>query len=287
MLLTGSLIADAREANCRPGVLIPKPEFQLKVQTSHRETAGGFALLAKNNEPIAVYLDVTMVQLVNLRSEHGKRFVLRIEANSTQTLNTLTIINPAKASNFNYKADFRFTENVTASPDREFVYELPLAAGVESEIIQGYRGKFSHSDAENQHALDFALPRGTAIHAARAGMVLASRSDYTSGGIDARLLNSIDSAGNFVMMLHEDGTVAHYAHLQCGGTNLRRGDRVETGDLIGYSGSTGYSHPDYPHLHFVVRLPEKNSPYGKKTIPTRFRVNGEAVELKEAGRYSR
>ncbi len=279
--------AAAEEAYCRPGDLIPKPDFKLNVRTSHRETPVGFEILAHNQEAIAVYLDVRLLKLVNLNSQRGMHFVRKVEPGATTVLTELTVIDPHRARTFDYLADFRFTENIEAVPDRQYVYELPLAPGTESEILQGYRGKFSHYDAQNLYALDFALPRGTAIHAARGGTVIASRSDYTSGGIDKALLQSIDSAGNFVMVLHDDGSIAHYVHLQCGGTVLRRGDSVETGQLIGYSGSTGYSHPDYPHLHFVVRLPDKTTPYGNRSIPTLFRVGDQVVELKERVRYAR
>lgn len=286
-LLAVTHLAAVDEAYCRPGALIPKPDFQLNVKTSHRETPAGFEILAQNHETIAIYLDVRLLKLVNLKSQPGKRFVRKVEPGATTVLTELTVIDPHRARTFDYRADFRFTENTEAVPDRQYVYELPFAPGTESEIIQGYRGKFSHYDAQNLYAVDFALPRGTAIHAARGGTVIASRSDYTLGGIDKALLKSIDSAGNFVMVLHDDGSIAHYVHLQCGGTVLRRGDAVEAGQLIGYSGSTGYSHPDYPHLHFVVRLPDKTTPYGNRAIPTLFKVGDQVVELKEAMRYAR
>ena len=56
---------------------------------------------------------------------------------------------------------------------------------------------------------------------------------------------------NHVVILHDDGSYATYAHLLIGKIEVEVGDRVETGDVIGYSGNTGFS--TGPHLHFVVQ----------------------------------
>jgi murein DD-endopeptidase MepM/ murein hydrolase activator NlpD len=53
-------------------------------------------------------------------------------------------------------------------------------------------------------------------------------------------------------VLHDDGSMALYAHLREGGVLVRAGERVTLGQMIGYSGSTGYS--SGPHLHFAVQV---------------------------------
>ena len=53
-------------------------------------------------------------------------------------------------------------------------------------------------------------------------------------------------------MLHDDGSMGLYAHLQEGAVYVRAGDQVTLGQVIGRAGSTGYS--TGPHLHFAVQV---------------------------------
>ena len=57
---------------------------------------------------------------------------------------------------------------------------------------------------------------------------------------------------NYVRVLHDDGSMALYAHLKRDGALAGVGQRVRRGDRIGISGNTGFS--SAPHLHFVVQV---------------------------------
>ena len=50
---------------------------------------------------------------------------------------------------------------------------------------------------------------------------------------------------------HDDGSMAVYAHLQHGSLAVRAGQRVQTGQVLGRVGNTGYS--TAAHLHFAVQ----------------------------------
>lgn len=126
-------------------------------------------------------------------------------------------------------------------------YAWPLATDT-LRIGQGWGGGFSHRDDENRHAVDFAVPEGTPVLAARDGLVMQVEAGFAQGGLDSP--DDVDRA-NFVRILHGDGTMAVYAHLAPGGALVRQGERVRRGQRIGTSGSTGYS--GGPHLHFVVQ----------------------------------
>jgi murein DD-endopeptidase MepM/ murein hydrolase activator NlpD len=55
---------------------------------------------------------------------------------------------------------------------------------------------------------------------------------------------------NLITIQHKDGTLGSYIHLDYKGVLVKVGDHVERGQLIGYSGLTGFTRG--PHLHFVV-----------------------------------
>jgi hypothetical protein len=130
--------------------------------------------------------------------------------------------------------------------DVEYLYPLQLP---EVRIEQGYGGRHSHFDAQNRHAVDFGAQIGTPVLAARAGTVMQVEGDFDRGGLNAE---KYAGRANFVRILHDDGSMALYAHLQLDGVLVRVGQRVRKAQMIGLSGNTGYT--SGPHLHFVVQV---------------------------------
>ncbi len=114
-----------------------------------------------------------------------------------------------------------------------------------------------------RYAIDLIVDEGTPVLAARDGTVVATMSGHARGGAD----RSLAGQANFVRVLHEDGSMALYAHLQEGGVSVRAGDRVYLGQVLGYAGSTGFS--SGPHLHFAVQV---NG--GMRLVSVPFRMIG-------------
>jgi murein DD-endopeptidase MepM/ murein hydrolase activator NlpD len=135
--------------------------------------------------------------------------------------------------------------SVNATP-RDYEYLFPLQS-LEPRIEQGWGGRYSHADAENHHAVDFAADSGTMVVAAREGIVMQVDAGE-AGTDDARR----DGEANLVRILHDDGSMAVYAHLQLDGVLVQPGQRVRRGQPIGLSGNSGFS--SGPHLHFVVQV---------------------------------
>jgi hypothetical protein len=118
-------------------------------------------------------------------------------------------------------------------------YRLPFVAGVRRWCVQGNRGAYSHHGWQ-EFAWDFAMPVGSDVCAARAGIV--TRVEVSYDGHSPR--------NNEIIIDHGDGTLGFYLHLMQGGSYVRVGQRVRQGQRIGASGDVGYS--TAPHLHFQV-----------------------------------
>ena len=149
---------------------------------------------------------------------------------------------------------------------RDIEYQSPLRQA-DTRIDQGFEGNFSHHDAQNRYALDFAADVGTPVHAARAGIVMQVEAGFRrSGSRDARDAQR----ANFIRILHDDGSMALYGHLAVDGVQVQLGQQVAQGERIGRSGNTGYS--TAPHLHFVVQVNR-----GGTLVSIPFRMRGLAA----------
>ncbi len=93
--------------------------------------------------------------------------------------------------------------------------------------------------------VDIGVPIGTPVEAALDGVVLAT-GDTDVRGPSGQMCYSF---GKWVMLTHPNGLATLYAHLS-DNTVVQQGETVSTGQLIGYSGMTGYA--TGPHLHFGV-----------------------------------
>lgn len=137
-------------------------------------------------------------------------------------------------------------------------YVLPYRPGETYEVW----GSTSHFTPGNGgvgvYAIDFVMPIGTPIVAAREGEVVAARDSFPDH-------NGVDLEENFVFIRHADSTVARYFHLTEDGAEVAVGDHVAQGQVIGRSGNTGQS--GGPHLHFDVQSCGPNLPPGYNALP--------------------
>ncbi|MEM6523662.1 MAG: M23 family metallopeptidase [Bacteroidota bacterium] len=194
-------------------------------------------------------------------------------ARDTTVLVTLTRVQRASWS-YKYRYKYVLGNVLEAKHDERAIYRLPYDTSKSYQLFQGYNGQFSHRDKK---ALDFTMEVGTLVHAARAGKVIRLKEDSNQGCGD----ESCKEMGNYILILHKDGTIAKYFHLKKNGVKVGLGDQIEAGDIIGLSGNTGWS--TGPHLHFEVYEPSMD---GEKTIPTYF-ITKEAdkVLLTEGRKY--
>jgi murein DD-endopeptidase MepM/ murein hydrolase activator NlpD len=155
-----------------------------------------------------------------------------------------------------------------------YVYDLPFEKGTKHRIVQGYGGLFSH---RNIAALDFNMPEGTPVCAAREGIIYSFKDDSDEGGP----FPGYEKKANYIIIKHSDGSFACYWHLKKNGVLIKSG-AVAKGQVIGYSGATGFVLK--AHLHFSVKkiLSYDKDAYVKTTFRTsngiEFLENDEVYE---------
>ncbi|HEX2171423.1 MAG TPA: M23 family metallopeptidase [Dehalococcoidia bacterium] len=137
------------------------------------------------------------------------------------------------------------------------LYRLPWTGGQRIRVSQT-RGK-SHTGSM-MHAIDFALPAGEPVLAARGGRVSFREDKYTACGGPA-----LATRGNHVVVDHGDGTSALYLHLQA--VRVTAGQTVAQGDVLGTSGSTGWTNCS-THLHF--QLQRTSDVWFARSLPVTF-----------------
>jgi len=182
---------------------------------------------------------------------------------------------PAPAGIGNIPFDFGYVigePGISHAPPRP--YRLPFAAAQSFRVTQAPPDRITHRESSSYNAVDFDMPVGTAIHAAREGLVINVASRFFRGGLSTQVLGE----ANFVQILHDDGTTAIYAHLQMDTVRVRPGQRVRRGEYIANSGNTGYS--GGPHLHFVVM---RNAGMINESVPVTFEGAAGAAVTAQTG----
>ena len=137
-------------------------------------------------------------------------------------------------------------------------YVLPFTPGEAYTLTQGNCGRESHG-GRFSYSYDFRMPAGTAVLAARDGVVITVRDGRPDG---TRRLGD----ENFVIVRHPDGELSRYIHLRQHGALVEETQMVAAGDTIALSGDSGRS--AFPHLHFDVA--DRCGSGGCRTIPSAF-----------------
>jgi murein DD-endopeptidase MepM/ murein hydrolase activator NlpD len=168
----------------------------------------------------------------------------------------------------------KLSSPVTKNTDN-YTYSLPFEIGTKHKVVQGYGGLFSH---KNIAALDFEMPEGTAIYAAREGTILHYKDDSNEGGPFAKYKNK----ANYIIVKHADGSFGCYWHLKKDGVVVKAGN-ITKGQLIGYSGATGFTLK--PHLHFSVK--RKLNYEMDSFVQTKFETTNGIQILQNGNTYQR
>jgi hypothetical protein len=242
-------------------------------------------LIARNRYAAPVVARWTVPMHENLDSELPVEGIALLPAalaplgvGSNVLLTQLSWTDMSLAYRVQMKVDFSFGDP-SAEP-APYAYGLPYPAGLSFHVSQGFHGALTHKGA-NEFAVDFACPEGTPVVAMRPGVVIATNAAALYGLADAYYQDW--KQGNFVLVLHDDGTIAHYVHLAPGGVVVEAGQSVARGERLGSSGATGYATGAHLHVDISTSAPDGNL----RTFPFRFAVaRGHDEEPVEGAQYS-
>ncbi|MFC3034866.1 M23 family metallopeptidase [Pseudoalteromonas fenneropenaei] len=164
------------------------------------------------------------------------------------------------------------------------LYTLPYEVGTAWDVYAATEHYRSANQGVGTYAIDFVMPIGTKVLAARDGEVVSVQAGFKDG-------NNEDLKENYVFIKHSDGTIGRYFHLMYNGELVKQGDQVTAGEVIALSGNTGQS--GGPHLHFDVQQCGPNLPphYNRlpcgQTLPLTFKNTKEhSCGLKAGEKYT-
>ncbi|KOV19531.1 peptidase [Streptomyces sp. XY413] len=145
-----------------------------------------------------------------------------------------------------------------AAKKKAGLWDKPL----EKYTLSATFGKGGSMWARKHSGQDFAVPVGTPVKAAAAGVVVKAG---PNGGGDG------PAYGNAIVIKHANNTYSQYAHLSK--IQVKVGQKVSVKQRIALSGNTGNS--SGPHLHFEIRTTPN---YGSALNPVAFlRTNGVSI----------
>ena len=142
------------------------------------------------------------------------------------------------------RTNAKFGESLHISREKiEALHAIPTIQPVDNTqidlLVSGFGERINpfHKGLYKHPGVDFAAPRGSAVFATAPGRVITVKKTTLQAGY-----------GNYVEIDHGNGYVTRYAHLD--GIDVRRGQKVYKGKVIGSSGNSGGSVA--PHLHYEV-----------------------------------
>ena len=246
-----------------------------RIDFEMRQVGGHVVQIARNRYAVPIVMQWQTTALVNLSATGPKEGVAVLPAATGPNGESRAVelvafeIGDARAP---YRRELTFHARFgdpNARP-QPYIYGLPYPKKQSYAVLQGFHGAFSHRGS-NEFAIDFDCPVATTVVAARPGVVVVTNASAQGSGITPEYLDF--HRVNFVLVLHDDGTLGEYMHLSPSGVIVQAGQRVARGQPLALSGNTGFS--STPHLHFQVMtaaddgIAARSFPFELATAPRR------------------
>jgi murein DD-endopeptidase MepM/ murein hydrolase activator NlpD len=251
-----------------------KPEVKL----ARRDTPEGITLFAQNTYYAPVQLLYRITRAENVGADTPREGLQMLPARGEAQL--VEVRRRDVRAPFTFDYEFQFLPGDPEAQHRpDEPYRLPYAQSSSFLVSQAHPEAVTHTDPSSTYAIDFAMPIGTNVFAARGGTVIEVASDFHESGTNI----AVDGPrANVVRVLHADGTMSLYGHLNWNSIRVVPGQRVQRGEYLADSGNTGFS--TGPHLHFAV---QRNRGGAIVSLPVVFAGTGDSlITLRSGGRYT-
>jgi murein DD-endopeptidase MepM/ murein hydrolase activator NlpD len=235
-----------------------------------QEDKGNINFITENLFEMHVSTTLHIKDIQGYRSKDTLPYKLVLKPKEKRKVLSLENISKKKEVGY-FNSHISWTKGaVDAQIDLDFIYALPFHKS--HKVSQGFNGNTSHKGT-SKYAVDFAMPVGTAVYAARGGKVVEVVQRHDQHGMSLKMRQF----ANYVIIEHEDKTLGRYFHLKHKGVKVKLGQVVKKGELIALSGNTGRT--SGAHLHFVVtKAEEYKEGYRSTSIPIKFKCTEGVVD---------
>ena len=266
---------------------------QRPITLSYVQDAKGNTIFSCNNQAWCNYvLQFDFTSLVNARTAQAFPYQAVIKP-GLHPLFTLSRENPDNAIQFRYSINY-FKGCLDQAADTGFTYLLPIRPGKEAqayEIQNPPKPETGVPPVKSFYAIRLKMKPGDTLYAARRGRVIEV--DVSSDLNDQGATSSGDE--DYIEIVHQDCSFAHYGVLRKDGSLVRPGQEVEAGQPIGIIGGDRYGRGSEARISVFYNLVSdasqnngrRNGTVERAYVPLKFwtKRNGKGM-LKHGANYT-
>lgn len=229
-------------------------------------------IVAYNDGPAPITVLINTYVPINVKFSPvitGNGYALLIPPKSKQVLTTATNIKKNVPSTFRYGYKYFFGDP-SAVQSQKISYKLPFPSGYLMSASQ-YSGAYTNNKLANidlTNAIQFYLPKKTPVLAARTGIVLDVK-----GAIDGSDQGKSSEIGNYILVMHDDGTIAQYSNLQNTSVLVQPLQVITTGEHIADSADSA----DKKGTYFLFAVLKNAGGNKAKSLPFMIQTKDDIV----------
>tara|TARA_R110000868_G_scaffold61955_1_gene187739 strand:- start:600 stop:1541 length:942 start_codon:yes stop_codon:yes gene_type:complete len=215
----------------------------LKIK-SERNPDNSVTFSYTKKSPGSTYIILKFKELTNTSSSTIRRTI----NGRSGRLTTLKPMDPKSGIGFSYSYTF-IDGNSRAKPETDFKYILPFKDGKKITVrTLNYLGKkFGNTEPKNWASFQFLAEPNDTVYASRKGMVVKIVDEFNS---DLTAEYNFKNKSNYIIIEHEDGTLARYGVLKKNSIMVKLGSKVYPLTPLAIAGS--YDKPENSQLRFSV-----------------------------------